>query len=248
MTAAAARAVVVTGASSGIGAEIARAFGATGAGVVLVGRDEERLSMVARAVEEGGGTARPLSVDLTDHGRLPEIVAAALESFGRIDVLVHAAGIYLPEAVEDVSAEAFDRQWAVHVRAPFFLTQAALPHLRPGASVLFVTSQLAHIGASDAVAYCATKGAADLLAKAMAVELAARGIRVNCIAPGLVQTPMNVDTRDTAEFRQAVAQQVPLGRMGAVAEVAPLAVFLASEAAGYITGASIAVDGGSTAH
>jgi NAD(P)-dependent dehydrogenase (short-subunit alcohol dehydrogenase family) len=248
LTATAAPAVIVTGASSGIGAEIARAFAASGAGVVLVGRDADRLGAVARSIEEAGGSARPLAVDLTEHERLPDIVASALESFGRIDTLAHAAGVYLPEAVGDVSTGAFDLQWTVHVRAPFFLTQAALPHLRPGASILFVTSQLAHIGAKDAVAYCATKGAVELLAKGMAVELAPRGIRVNCIAPGLVQTPMNVHTRDTPEFRRAVAQQVPLGRMGTVGEVAPLAVFLASEAAGYITGASIAVDGGSTAH
>jgi NAD(P)-dependent dehydrogenase (short-subunit alcohol dehydrogenase family) len=243
-----ARAVVVTGASSGIGARIAEAFAAGGVGVMLVGRDKHRLEAVEMTIRDAGGSCGAIAVDLAENHRLPEIVDAAIDRFGRLDALVHAAGVYVCQSVEETTSAAFDLQWTVHVRSPFLLTQAALPHLRRGGSVVFLTSQLAHIGAPAAVAYCATKGAVELMAKALAVELAPRGIRVNCIAPGLIETPMNERTRDEPDFRGAVARDIPLGRMGTVDEVAPLAVFLVSDAAAFITGASIAIDGGSTAH
>jgi NAD(P)-dependent dehydrogenase (short-subunit alcohol dehydrogenase family) len=242
-----AKSVIVTGASSGIGATIAQAFAGIGAQVVLVGRHEGRLDSVANAIAETRGSCEVFLVDLVDEVRVPEVVAFALESFGRLDVLVHSAGIYVPQPVEEISAESFDQQWAVHVRAPFFLTQAALPHLQRSASIIFISSQLGQIGATNSVAYCSTKGAVELMSRAMAVELAPRGIRVNCIAPGLVKTRMNEAARQDPVFERQAGQEIPLGRMGTTDEIAPLALFLASEAASYITGASIAVDGGSTA-
>ncbi len=241
------RTIVVTGASSGIGAEIARAFAREPADIVLVGRDEERLLGVARQVRENGGGAAVAVVDLADASRLSEIVALAVESFGRIDVLVHCAGLYVRQTVVETTQDALDLQWQVHARSPFLLTQVALPHLQSGASILFVTSQVSHIGIPETAAYTASKGAANAMARALAVELAPLGIRVNCISPGLVETPMNEITRRESAFQQAIRRDIPLGRMGTVAEIAPLAVFLASDTAAFITGASFAVDGGSTA-
>jgi len=161
----------VTGASSGIGAGIARALGTAGAAVLLVGRDEPRLAKTAGEIER----ARTLAVDLTAEEAAPRIVAEALEAFGAIDVLVHAAGIYLPKPFAETTTADFDLQWAVNVRAPFALTHAALPYLEGGA-VVFVSSISGHIGVGGA-AYCATKGAVELMAKALAVDLGPQRIR-----------------------------------------------------------------------
>jgi glucose 1-dehydrogenase len=240
------RSVIVTGASSGIGAEVARAFGRQQADVVLVGRNQRRLGRVAVDVRESGGRAASTVVDLADAAEVPGIVALALEAFGRIDALVHCAGLWVRQSVDDTTSEAFDLHWKVHVRSPFLLTQAALPHLRPGASILFLTSQASQIGIPDTVAYTASKGAVTAMARVLAVELASREVRVNCIAPGLVKTPMNELTRREPAFQDLVRQTIPLGRMGSVAEVAPLAVFLTSDDATFVTGASFAVDGGRT--
>ncbi|HZQ03063.1 MAG TPA: SDR family oxidoreductase [Gaiellaceae bacterium] len=235
------KAAIVTGASSGIGAAVARALGEAGAAVLLVGRDGSRLAETARGLDR----ERTLAVDLTADGACERVVAEALAAFGAIDVLVHAAGIYLPESFAETTLDDLDRQWAVNVRAPFALTQAALPHL-DGGSVVFVSSISGHVGVGGP-AYCATKGAVELMAKALALELGPRRIRVNCVAPGQIRTPMNAPFRADPEFERRVAEETPWGRWGEVEDIAPVVVFLASDAARFVHGASLVVDGGWTA-
>src|SRR5262245_10609019 len=184
-------AAVVTGASSGIGAEIARALGEAGGRVLLVGRSADRLEEAAEAVRATGAEAAIVAVDLAADDAPDTVVAAALEHLGGIDVLVHSAGIYLPGSLAETTDQVFDDQWVINVRAPYRLTRAALPHLHPGAAVIFVSSTAGHVGSSDDSAYCASKGAVELIVKALGVELAAQGIRVNAVAPGNVRTPMN---------------------------------------------------------
>ena len=171
-----ARSAIVTGASSGIGAATARAMALAGARVALVGRDDARLA--ARGGRASGARScwPPTSPTTTPR---PQIVERTLAAFGRIDVLVHSAGLFEPMPFAELPAESLDRQWRTNVRAPLLITQAALPHLGAGASVIFLSSIAGHVGFQDSAAYCATKGAIELVTRALALELSPRGIRVN---------------------------------------------------------------------
>ena len=238
------RVAVVTGASSGIGAAAARALGAAGGRVVLVGRDRERLGEAAAAVEATGAEAHLVSADVTDGDGPGRIVAASLERFGAVDVLVHAAGVFLPTPFAETTDEALDQQWDVNLRAPYRLTREALPHLGRGGSVVFISSNAGHVGFPNSTAYCASKGAVELLVKALAMELAPRGIKVNAVAPGNVHTKMNAHLFADPEYTRQMLATTPAGRVGEVDDIAPAIVFLASPAADYIHGASLLVDGG----
>lgn len=238
------RCAVVTGASSGIGCAIAHAMADAGASVVLVGRHRERLETCAGEIEAHGGRAAPVAVDLTADGSARQVVDAAVGSFGSLDVIVHSAGIFEPLPFADSTLESFDRQMDLNVRAPFALTQAALPHLRDGGVVIFISSIAGHAAFPDSAAYCATKGAVELMTRALAVELAPAGIRVNALAPGNVRTPMNEHLLESAEYEASMVERTPYGRVGVVEDIAPVAVFMASDAARYVHGASLLVDGG----
>ncbi|MFI6287179.1 SDR family NAD(P)-dependent oxidoreductase [Streptomyces sp. NPDC051018] len=240
------KSAVVTGASSGIGAEIARALGAAGCGVVLVGRSADRLATAAKAVAATGAECLTVAADLREDDAPGDVVTAALGRFGRLDVLVHSAGVYAQASLEDTTDELFDEQWAINVRAPFRLTRAARPHLSRGASIVFVSSMSGLVGSPDDSAYCASKGAVELLVKALATELAPEGIRVNAVAPGNVHTPINA-TLITPELEREIVATTPAGRVGEVADISPAVVYLASDASSYVHGASLAVDGGFTA-
>jgi NAD(P)-dependent dehydrogenase (short-subunit alcohol dehydrogenase family) len=231
---------IVTGASSGIGSAIAESMSSAGAKVVLVGRDVERLHRCAQACEE----THVVAVDLCSDEAPPRIVAETLSAFGAIDTIVHSAGVFWPRPLEEAPLEDFDRQWQVNVRAPYALTRAALPHLERDSSVIFISSIAGQVAFPNSSAYCATKGAIEQLTKALAVELSPRGVRVNAIAPGNIRTPMNEELLKSREWERMYVDGTPYGRIGVVEDVAPLAVFLASDAARYIHGESILVDGG----
>jgi NAD(P)-dependent dehydrogenase (short-subunit alcohol dehydrogenase family) len=237
---AAQRVGVVTGASSGIGYAVAEAMSEAGASVVLTGRDEERL----RRCAEGCGESHVVAVDLIDDDAPARIVSETLDTFGAIDSIVHSAGIFWPKPFAEAPLDDFDTQWRVNVRAPYALTKEAVQHLRPESSVIFVSSIAGHVAFPNSAAYCATKGAVEQLAKALAVELSPRRIRVNTIAPGNIRTPMNEELLEDPDYEQMYLDGTPYGRVGVVEDIAPLAVFLASDAARYIHGESILVDGG----
>ncbi len=238
------RVAIVTGASSGIGVATARALGEAGADVVVVGRDAERLRRCAEGVHEVGARSREVLADVTGDDAPQEIVGAGLQAFGRVDVLVHSAALFEPMAVAETSPESLDRQWATNARAPFLITQAALPHLGAGSSVIFISSIAGHVGFPSSVAYCATKGAVELMARALSLELSPLGIRVNVIAPGNVRTPMNEHLRALPGYEDKVSGETPAGRFGEPEEIAAAVVFFASDAASFVHGASLLVDGG----
>ncbi len=232
---------LVTGASRGIGAAIAQALAAAGAdSVTLVARGAEALERVAGEVEQLGATPRAIACDVTD----PRKLRAAFAEIDLLDVLVCAAGTNVPQPLDAIDVETADRLWALNVRAGLQAAQEAVRRMpSSGGAIVFVSSQMGHVGAPRRSVYCATKHAVEGMTKALAVELAPRGIRVVSIAPTFVATEM------TAPFLalegEAILERIPLGRLATLQEVAAAAVFAA--AAGAVTGCSIRVDGGWTA-
>jgi NAD(P)-dependent dehydrogenase (short-subunit alcohol dehydrogenase family) len=235
------RVAVVTGASSGIGAAIAEAMAQAGARVVLVGRDADRLARTAGTCGDGHTS---IAVDVTADDAPQRVVQGALDAFGRIDSIVHSAGIFWPKPFPESPVESLDAQWAINVRAPYALTHAAEPHLGEGSSVIFISSIAGKLGFPNSAAYCATKGAVEMLVKSLSTEFAPRGVRVNAIAPGNIHSPMNAEFFKSAEYERAMIERTPAGRVGVVEDIAPTVVFLASDAARYVHGVSLLVDGG----
>ena len=211
-----------------------------GAKVVATGRDEQRLRACAGSL----GEHHLVLADLDDEDAPRRIVAETVDAFGALNVVVHSAGVFLPKPFPDAPLEEFDVQFRVNVRAPYALTQAALPHLRPDGAVVFVSSIAGHVGFPLSAAYCGTKGAIELITKSLAMELAPVGVRVNAVAPGNIHTPMNATFFESEDYERSMIERTPFGRVGVVEDIAPVAVFLASDAARYVHGESLLVDGG----
>ena len=233
--------MLVAGASRGIGAAIAMAFAADGARhILLAGRTRADLERVAGAI---GGVARVAVADLTDAGQARALAANA----GPVDVLVVNAGANQPEEFLDVDEATFDRLFALNVRAGFFLAQAVVRTMPAGGVIVFVSSQMGHVGAERRTVYCATKHAVEGLVRALALELAPRGVRVVSVAPTFVRTAMTSAQLDDPEIGARLRAQIPLGRPATPEEVADAVTWLASPRAAMTTGSSLLVDGGWTA-
>lgn len=241
--------VLVTGASSGIGAAIARRFAETRYRVLATGRNGARL----QALAAGFPNMDCVEADLTTAAECGRIVNRCVERFGRLGVLVNNAGIYHRRTVEATGDDEWRQTLAVNLDAPFYLSRAALPHLRASRGcIINIASDWGLKGGREAAAYCASKGGLVLMTRAMALDHAQEGIRVNAICPGDVDTPMleqeaAVDGLSHAEALQRYGRQSPSGRVTSAEEVAALALFLASQDAEQITGAAIPIDGGNTA-
>ena len=240
---------VVTGASSGIGRAVALGLARVGAAVVAVGRDRDALADVCDEIGRLGGSARVVVADVTDESAPAEIVAAAVDQWGRLDVLVNAAGIIASATVETTSDEAFDRMMSINVRATFRLIRASVAALKASRGAVVNLSSVAGTRAfPNLLAYCVSKAAVDQLTRCAALDLAADGVRVNAVNPGVVVTNLHrrggMDEARYAAFLEHSKGTHPLGRPGEAPEVADLIVFLASPAAGWITGETISIDGG----
>ncbi len=243
------RVALVTGATSGIGRATAQRLASEGARVALVGRDAETLAEVARQVGDAGGEALEVRADVTLDGEARRTVEETIERFGGLDVLVNAAGIITNGTIENTPLEDWDAMMNVNLRSVFQLMQLAVPYLekRPG-NVVNVSSVTGLRAFPGVLAYCVSKAGVDQLTRCAALELAPKGIRINAVNPGVVVT--NIHRRGGmreeayAAFLEHSKTTHPLGRVGAAEEVAELILFLASDRAAWITGATHSIDGG----
>jgi meso-butanediol dehydrogenase/(S,S)-butanediol dehydrogenase/diacetyl reductase len=240
---------VVTGGGSGIGRATALRFAAEGAAVLVADVAGATAEAVAIRATAAGGTALGMAVDVTDRDQVAAMVDRAVASFGGVDVLVTAAGIIAFGDVVQTEPEVWERVLAVNLTGAYLCARAAIPVMaaRGGGAIVTISSSTgAHDAAPGTAAYVASKGGVAMLTKAMAVDHAAAGVRVNAIAPGPTATPMLRAVMSPDELR-AFGQAMPVGRLADPAELAAAALFLASDDASYVTGAVFAVDGGQTA-
>jgi NAD(P)-dependent dehydrogenase (short-subunit alcohol dehydrogenase family) len=236
---------IVTGGGTGIGAATAHKLVSRGLRVVIVGRRAEMLAQVA----DGSDAIVPIAADLEDAEVPHRVVAETIDRFGRLDVLVNCAAVIRNHPIAEYSLQEIDQHLAVNIRAPFLLTQAALPALAdaPNASIINISSSSGTILRTGQSLYGMTKAALEYLTRSHAGELAPLGIRVNGIAPGPIDTPIHETWADDLdEAYRWLASQVPLGRIGAADEIANWIWLLASPAATFVTGVVIPVDGGQT--
>jgi len=235
---------IITGGASGIGFAIARKFVSNDIKVILIGRDRSRLKL---ACETLGVLSDFVGCDLSDLQELPFVVKKILEDNGRIDILVNNAGMHLKKPINEVTDEDFQKVILTNETAMFSLTRevAGVMKQQHSGVVLNISSMASQYGLPNVIAYTASKSAVEGMTRAMAVELAQYGIRVNCIAPGFIKTNMStLALEKDPDRKKKVLSRTPLGRLGKPEEVADAALFLVSENASFITGVVLPVDGG----
>lgn len=237
---------LVTGASRGLGAGCAEALAQYGADLVLLARGAAELEQVADSIRALGREVDLIVGDVTDVEGIARAIAAAPPA----SVLVNNAGTNIPEPFDEVTPEHFDAIMQINLRAAFFVAQSVASRMIDegrGGSIIHMSSQMGHVGAVNRSVYCASKHAIEGLTKAMAVELAPHDIRVNSVAPTFVETPMTRVFFEDEDFRRSVLEQIPLGQLPEVGDIASAVVYLASPASSMVTGSCLKVDGGWTA-
>jgi NAD(P)-dependent dehydrogenase (short-subunit alcohol dehydrogenase family) len=244
---------LITGGTSGIGEAVAYLFAHEGARVAITGRNESRGHAVTARILEFGGKAIFVRTDVRHAGECKRAVDATLDSFGRLDILFNNAGVFYPRTALECSEEEWDLQIDINLKGTFLMSKYALePMIAQGGGVIINNSSgWGLVGGDKAVAYCASKGGVVLLTKAMAIDHGRQGIRVNCICPGDVDTPMLPQDarRRGLEWKTYLAgcENRPMGRIGTPEEIATAVLFLASDDSSFMTGATLVVDGGGTA-
>ena len=245
------KAALISGAGGGICRAIAVAFAEAGAAVACCDVDPEAAAETARLVTAAGGRALSQACDVASEAATRDVANAAHDAFGRLDILVHGAAPHDPSGtVIETTLADWQRVLDINLTGAFLLSRAVLPHMitAEGGSIIFIASQLGRVGSAGRAAYCATKGALIQLAKVMAIDHAPQNIRVNTLSPGAVETQRTLNRYGSfAAANREIGPKHVLGRLGRPSEIAPAAVYLASDAASFVTGSDLLVDGGYTA-
>ncbi|NIG33583.1 oxidoreductase [Pantoea sp. ICBG 828] len=237
---------LITGASKGIGAAIARQLAADGAKIVVnYAADINGADKVVAAIEAAGGTAVALAADVTDQPQVEALIQSTLAQFGRLDIVVNNAGVYQFAKIEESSEALYRKQFDINVLGPLLVTGAAVPHLGKGSSIINISSFVTRVFLAESAIYSGSKGAIDAITGVLARELGPRGIRVNAVNPGLIETEGTHSTGAMgSEFQRWNESQTPLGRIGQVQDIAPIVAYLASDDAGWVTGEVMMASGG----
>jgi NAD(P)-dependent dehydrogenase (short-subunit alcohol dehydrogenase family) len=238
---------LITGGNRGLGFEIAKALAEAGASIVIAARDAQRNEAASAEIErEFGAPCLAIKCDVTDAAQVDAAVEETRQRFGRIDVLVNSAGINVRGPIETLTPDEFDRVMRVNVTGTWLMCRAVSPVMKQQAygRIVNIGSMLSIVGMADRTAYCTSKGAILQLTRALAVELAAASVTVNAILPGPFATEMNLSLTQDSEKYAAFVARIPLGRWGELHEIGALALYLASPASSFVTGAAFPIDGG----
>ena len=244
---------IITGAGSGIGREAALLFAREGAFVVVADRDETAAGRVRDEIAAASGRASAFVVDVTVAEQVRTMIESTAETYGRVDILVNNAGYGFAGTVVETSDEDWDAIMGVNVKGVFFGCKYAVPVMerQGGGSIVNTASAVSRVGIPDRAAYCATKGAVAALTRAVAIDHVAAGIRVNCVAPGTIDSPYFAEifakSPDAAAIRAGLEARQAMGRLGRPAEIANAMLFLASDESSFCTGSTLFADGGWTA-
>ena len=242
---------IITGSSKGIGQGCARVFAREGAAVVIVSRTAESGLAMVKEIQDKGGRAIYIQTDVSRSEQVQNMINRTIEAFGRLDILINNAGYHISKNIEETSEEEWDFIINTNLKSVFLCSKYALPHLRKTKScIINISSMVGLVGQSNAGAYSATKGGIIAMTKGMALDFARDGIRVNCICPGWIRTPLVDDwfsqQPDEQKARDYINSVHPLGRIGTSEECGRIALFLATEDASFMTGSIVTVDGGVT--
>ncbi|HWY44061.1 MAG TPA: SDR family NAD(P)-dependent oxidoreductase [Candidatus Sulfotelmatobacter sp.] len=252
MTRLAGKVALITGGGTGIGRGTALAFAREGAKVAVAGRRLEKLQAVVEEIEGSGGKAIAVVCDVSRAADAQNAVRSAVEAFCKLDVLVNNAGVLHVSTIEEIPESDWDQLIDANLKGPFLMCRAALPEFRKvgGGAIVNIGSVLGLVAMKKRAAYCASKGGVTLLTKAIAIDHGHENIRANCICPSIVETELVsqlFNTPDGDRVKRERLATIPLGRMGRPADIAELAVYLASDESSWLTGAAIPLDGGLTA-
>jgi len=239
---------IVTGASRGIGRDIALALARAGADLALVARDREQLEEVRREVERIGRRAFPVALDLTEDGAAARMADQVHDHFGTIDILVNNAGMNIPKPALEVERQDWERVIDLNLSSVFFSCQAVGAYMAANkrGKIINISSQMALVGYFKRAAYCSSKGGVMQLTRALAIEWAQYNINVNAIAPTFIETPMTRPMFEDADFLQDVLSRIPMGRLGKTDDLLGAVIYLSSPASDFVTGHTLTVDGGWT--